>query len=224
MKRQVIPWQPELNDAVEEIGHLYSVSSVPDAETKRMASKPYRMSYNWKGVFFRPSKELIMVMELNERPGVGSSRGVRSYTGIARAIILISAIVSVSKGQQSSPNSQADSSTRTAIDREIRVPIKADHDNAAEVRLREGTKLTNQRGRFAKTGDRVTFYPNESNENFRNLENLALERVVRVMGDSNDASKIEWSVDGTVTEYQGENYLMITRAVVTTNSDSPEAH
>ena len=104
------------------------------------------------------------------------------------------------------------------FDGEGRASSKTDNGTTHDVRFREGTELTDYRGRFAVTGDRITFYAKRSTVQLRSLENLALERVVRVMGDSNDPSKIEWSVQGRVTEYQGENYLMIERAVVETES------
>ena len=136
------------------------------------------------------------MLGLNEKPSVVPSRRARGYRGIVWAIILIAAaIVGVSKGQQLSSNSKGGSPIRTSVNREIRLPPAGDDDKATDVRLRERTELTNQHGRFAKTGDRVTFYPRESAMQFRNLENLALKRVVRVIGDSNDASKIRRSIN-----------------------------
>jgi hypothetical protein len=78
-------------------------------------------------------------------------------------------------------------------------------------RRREGTKFEGA-GRFEITGDRVSFYPAEGQESFRVLENLALERVARVQGESREQR--EWQVAAVYTEYQGINYLLLTRAVV----------
>ena len=85
-------------------------------------------------------------------------------------------------------------------------------------RLREGTALTDLTGRFRITGDRLTFLVQERSEELRCLENLTLERITRVIGIRREASNLTWTVSGTVTEYQGENYLLVTRAVVNAES------
>jgi hypothetical protein len=79
-------------------------------------------------------------------------------------------------------------------------------------RLREGTQLKDQRGAFRAMGDRATFTFEENGPTLMVLENLALERVGRVLRESTDP--LTWSVDGLVTEYQGASYLLITRAIV----------
>jgi hypothetical protein len=50
------------------------------------------------------------------------------------------------------------------------------------------------------------------NRRFTTLENLNLERVARVISDSPDT--LEWTVSGTITEFQGANYLLLSRAVL----------
>ena len=44
------------------------------------------------------------------------------------------------------------------------------------------------------------------------LENLALERVARAMQQGR--GDVNWEVSGEITEFQGENFLLITRAVI----------
>jgi len=83
---------------------------------------------------------------------------------------------------------------------------------ADENRLREGANIHDRIGRFEFTGDRVTFYPVDSGEPLRALENLSLERIARVLEETR--GQREWSVSGTVTEYQGSNFILVTRAVV----------
>lgn len=80
--------------------------------------------------------------------------------------------------------------------------------NAVAGRVREGTKLTNQAGFFRLTGDRLTFYTPDG-QRFGGLENLGLERVAKMVAESPDP--LEWSVCGTVTEYQGANFLLVSR-------------
>lgn len=78
-------------------------------------------------------------------------------------------------------------------------------------RLREGVAL-DVVGSFKLTGDRIMFYSAADQRRFGALENLNLERIARMVSDSPDP--LQWSVSGTVTEYQGANYLLISRAVL----------
>ena len=79
-------------------------------------------------------------------------------------------------------------------------------------RLREGTELVNVPGTFKLTGDRATFYPADGSGRFGGLENQSLERVATVIGE--DPSPLEWLVTGTITEYKGNNYILVTRAIL----------
>ena len=82
-------------------------------------------------------------------------------------------------------------------------------------RLREGTVISDQDGYFKLTGDRLTFYFSDERR-FGCLENLNLERVAKVVGENPDA--LQWIVSGTITEFQGSNYLLISRAVLRSKS------
>jgi hypothetical protein len=85
---------------------------------------------------------------------------------------------------------------------------------AIKQRRREGD-LFQAPGRFESTGDRITFYADEGEEVFRVLENLALERIARVLEDpSGLGGSRKWNVTGVVTEYRGSNYLLIERAIL----------
>ncbi len=80
-------------------------------------------------------------------------------------------------------------------------------------RLREGTRLIDVVGAFQSVGgDSVSFSPSGNKDSFRVLENLALERVSRAL-DENRGTR-QWVVSGTITEYRGLNYLLLTKAVV----------
>ena len=78
-------------------------------------------------------------------------------------------------------------------------------------RLREGTRLLEISGRFEAVGDQVNFVFADSGESVRILENLALERIFRVLSDSQASPN--WIISGTVTEYNSGNYLLLTKAV-----------
>jgi hypothetical protein len=82
---------------------------------------------------------------------------------------------------------------------------------ASQQRMREGTELSQVVGEFQLTGERVTFF-SQTGVSMRMLENLALERVIRVLEDTSD--KRLWIVDGVVTEFRGSNFLLIKRAVI----------
>lgn len=79
-------------------------------------------------------------------------------------------------------------------------------------RIREGAKLEGQLGEFREAGERIRFYLSDEKTSFVAVENLALERVSRVL-DENTSSRT-WSVSGVVTEFRGGNYLIVTRAAV----------
>ncbi len=78
-------------------------------------------------------------------------------------------------------------------------------------RLREGTVLTNELGVFKVNGDRIVFYPAQRDDTLQVLENLALERVWKMLDESRGR---QWSINGMITEYRGGNYLLIERAVL----------
>ena len=82
----------------------------------------------------------------------------------------------------------------------------------ADQRIREGTRLVDQHGVFRMTGQRVTFFGSDGHGRFVGLENLNLERIARAITDS--LGRQEWVVSGTVTEYQGVNFLLVQRAVL----------
>lgn len=117
------------------------------------------------------------------------------------------------------PASRAQVAGDAAGDRDAAQPANLQgnqKENEKAKRLREGTVLEKLIGRFESTGDRVTFYPLEGMDSMRVLENLALERVARELpGLSRDR---QWRVAGEITEYQGSNYLLVSRAVLQRNA------
>jgi hypothetical protein len=83
-------------------------------------------------------------------------------------------------------------------------------------RWREGSKLVDVVGQFQVSGDRAAFVPVDGKSRFPCLENLNSERVARIVGESPEA--LDWIVQGTITEFKGENYLLITQAVIRARS------
>lgn len=85
--------------------------------------------------------------------------------------------------------------------------------------LREGTVLSDQLGEFKITGDRISFQMADHDNSLQVLENLALERVWKVLKDTPSR---QWNVSGTVTEYRNRNFLLIQRAVMRLRGSSRE--
>lgn len=82
-------------------------------------------------------------------------------------------------------------------------------DDTGQLR-REGTRLYDKRGHFELSGSRVLFVVEHRGASYVGLENLNLQRISQIV--AGDADAVEWTVSGVVTEYQGANYLLITRA------------
>jgi hypothetical protein len=83
-------------------------------------------------------------------------------------------------------------------------------------RWREGSRLIDKLGYFKLAGDRATFISTDGKLKFDGLENLAIERIARTIGDSPD--QLEWSISGMITECRGANYLLVTQAVLKTKA------
>ena len=85
---------------------------------------------------------------------------------------------------------------------------------------REGTTFQGRRMTVRKTGNRTTLYCDNSNERYICLENLNLERILRAMEEN--PTRSVWKIDGTYTEFYGENYILIRRAVVSPTDFQPQ--
>jgi hypothetical protein len=79
-------------------------------------------------------------------------------------------------------------------------------------RLREGTRLDDALGHFKITGDRAMFFLSDESAKYSCLENLNLERTTNLLAEN--AEGLEWTVSGTLTEYRGSNYLLLSRAIL----------
>ncbi|MEX2138718.1 MAG: hypothetical protein WD894_05615 [Pirellulales bacterium] len=88
-------------------------------------------------------------------------------------------------------------------------------------RWREGSKLVDVPGQFKISGDRVAFHSVDGKTRFACLENLNSERVARIVGESPET--LDWSVQGTITEFKSENYLLVTQAVINSRARGPRS-
>jgi hypothetical protein len=71
---------------------------------------------------------------------------------------------------------------------------------------REGTLLRDEPGRFVASGNRLTFVTSDGTT-YVGLENLNLQRISKVVAASPDP--VQWFVSGTLTEFDGLNYLLV---------------
>ncbi|MDR0390981.1 MAG: hypothetical protein LBH59_03665 [Planctomycetaceae bacterium] len=79
-------------------------------------------------------------------------------------------------------------------------------------RIREGTTFQNKRVFFRQTGNRTTMYLLENNDRYICLENLNLDRILKSIAERPERGT--WQIDGMFTEFNGENFVLISRAVV----------
>lgn len=95
-----------------------------------------------------------------------------------------------------------------------------DEVQLAALRLREGTKLRDAIGRFRQNGDTLVFVDSQDRE-ITGLPNLNLERVARMLRTLEEPESVTWSVSGTITEFGGHNYVLLSRAVSKSISPPP---
>ncbi len=75
--------------------------------------------------------------------------------------------------------------------------------------IREGTRMESQPAECRSEGDQLVLRFPESSRAITALENLATQRILKAVSD--DPSDSQWLLTGTVTEFQGRNYLFIDR-------------
>jgi hypothetical protein len=110
--------------------------------------------------------------------------------------------------------SSADASGPLSVPSRLRTSTNAPSaDDAGPIhRLREGTQIVEALGHFRVLGDRVMFHTSDGGRSLGGLPNLNLERIVRTVRDHSEP--VLWSVTGTVTEFQGANFILIERALL----------
>jgi len=83
---------------------------------------------------------------------------------------------------------------------------------SGQPRIREGTEIADQIGYFKLVGGRLVFFTGKDGQGFVGLENLNLERIARDV--ANHPEPLPWRVTGTVTEFRGNNFLLVERAIL----------
>jgi hypothetical protein len=152
-----------------------------------------------------------------------ADRGARSLlcTGVCCGIAALWALAGLGVLRAQSPGgTKLESSAisgrpapTNVADKDALAPLS---DETGHLR-REGTQLREQRGHFEVTGARIAFVAADRKTRFVGLENLDLQRIAQLVAGSSES--LEWTVTGLITEYQGTNYLLVTRATrATANS------
>jgi len=78
--------------------------------------------------------------------------------------------------------------------------------------IREGTSLAEARGRFKPFNERFVFIDESTGKPLTCLENLMLQRIHSFLKDD-EGGRQRWSVSGKITEFNGENFLWLDRAI-----------
>ena len=95
----------------------------------------------------------------------------------------------------------------------VAAPVHKGPAAKEKFRVREGLELTDRIGTFELSGDRARFVAADDGVSLIGLENLSLERVIHAIRDNPQQGQ-SWKVSGVVTEFEGRNYLLITRAIL----------
>ena len=102
----------------------------------------------------------------------------------------------------------------------MRSTDRAPRERSGKARYREGAQIASRVGQILVEGDSATFVMSDGVK-MGVLENLNLERIIRTLKTASQPDQVEWTVSGMVTEYGGQNYLLVSRAVYKAASPSP---
>ena len=94
-------------------------------------------------------------------------------------------------------------------------------DEKKPQRIREGEVIRDEHAKVKSDGLRYTIILSKGHQKYIVLENLALERISDYLAKSGGDST--WLIEGTVTEFQGSNYIMLTRAHVNSLADESDS-
>ena len=100
-------------------------------------------------------------------------------------------------------------STNLGADESPGRPAEAEAQSSSEKILREGTRVESRPAECRSEGERLTILLPDTTRALTALENLATQRIQKAVLD--DPSDKQWIITGTVTEFQGRNYILIER-------------
>jgi hypothetical protein len=131
-----------------------------------------------------------------------------SYTRIIIffSIVLLPGFVLFAQRAEEQPQPEQKTTSDVVKTGDIKLPAKPKLQ-------REGTVITGEKVFFRQNINRTVMYRLKDNQRFTCLENLVLERIQTAMEKKPEHNM--WRIDGTFTEFRGENYIFLNRAVVT---------
>ncbi len=131
---------------------------------------------------------------------------------LARSInLLLLTLVMCSAGIYSQAQDPGDPAKPAAVEEkpELKSGIDGYQTNG---RWREGTRLHQVQGTFATNGERLQFTTSDGKVQILATENLLADRVLRSIQESSDP--LAWTIQGTMTEYKGTNFLTLNYATI----------
>jgi hypothetical protein len=147
-----------------------------------------------------------------------------SFAALALAGGVVISLHAAENGSAPNPVSTSDATAGNATPESRTDKSKSATNGSGQIdgylaggRWREGSRLVDVAGRFKTSGERVAFHAADGKSRFPCLENLNSERVARIVAESPPES-LEWIVQGTLTEFRNENYLLVTQAVISSRA------
>jgi hypothetical protein len=137
---------------------------------------------------------------------------IRRGLGWAIAVGVALAAVNGADGEPTPGDAAVKNTAIPENDRPV-APSRSGGAPKERIRVREGLELTDRIGTFELSGDRARFIAADDGLALIGLENLSLERVIHAIRDNPQQGQT-WKVSGVVTEFEGRNYLLITRAIL----------
>lgn len=134
---------------------------------------------------------------------LGASVAFRAARGQASQSLIFSA-------QQ--PAEQKDTASAEAAPGNDSPSEESPQSQNVRPRVREGTVLPETAGVIRQTGDRYSFFATSGTLRLVVLENLALERLL--LAQQTYPGTVIWQIRGVMTEFKGQNYLLIERGIL----------
>lgn len=145
-----------------------------------------------------PEDSFVRIVERCSRFGDDLPRTRPGMVVLGLAVVLLGVgMAAIGSPQAPAPGTPSPPSVRTG--------------ETPQPRAREGTDLVDQPGSFQIVGERVVFVTEKNSQRFVALENLNLERIARTL--ASHPYPLQWRVSGKITEFRGNNFILVERAI-----------
>ncbi|MCA9231475.1 MAG: hypothetical protein KDA57_12545 [Planctomycetales bacterium] len=139
---------------------------------------------------------------------------------LAKAIVVGLFLVALMFGGSNGAEPGADGGVSSQLPLRQQAAARDGNIESGQLRLREGTTIDSMAGFFRQDGDGATFVTDEGLE-FGGLPNLNLERVARTLKGTDESKSVRWRVSGLITEFSGQNFILISRAIYKSTAPPP---